>query len=236
MCSCSGSSSIRRRDLRGDQRFTFKHALTREVAYHGLTKGQRSHLHLEYATWLEAVRGGPDEDSPFLAHHYAEAASLANADVVWSGREAEHARVRATAARWLGRAADVAYRRGAVRESASMLEQAVELEPDRHRQAALLRALAHSYAVLYDGEAFQAALERCADLSDDLETRAEVVAELAYQSLAATVALATTARQRTDRPLDHGGARAQPAADGRPRHGAGGEVDLPFVRRARGRR
>ena len=134
------------------------------MAYHGLTKAQRSHLHLQYATWLEVVRGGPDEDSPFLAHHYAEAASLANADVVWSGREEAHAQVRVTAVRWLQRAADVAYRRGAVRESASVLERAVELEPDRPQRAGILRALAHSYAVLYDGEAFQAALERCADV------------------------------------------------------------------------
>ena len=43
-------------------------------------------------------------------------------------------------------------------------------------------ALAHSYAVLYEGEAFQAALEGCADASGDLGTRGEVMAELAYQS------------------------------------------------------
>ena len=90
--------------------------------------------------------------------------------------------MRTTAARWLERAADVAYRRGAVRESASVLERAVELEPDPLRRARLLRALAHSYAVLYEGEAFQAALEGCADASGDLGTRGEVMAELAYQS------------------------------------------------------
>ena len=161
-------------------RFAFKHALTRDVAYDGLTKARRSELHLHYARWLEQEHG--DDDAPFLAHHYSEAAALADADVIWPGRAAEHARVRRLAASWLEQAARMAYRRGAVQERANLLEQAVEMQPDAAGQTGALRSLAHAYAVLYDGEGFQRALEQAAELTDDPAVRGELIADLAYES------------------------------------------------------
>ncbi len=67
---------IRRRSgssLAGEREFTFKHALTRDVAYASLTTARRARLHASFAAWLERVGEERDEYAGFLAHHYYEA-------------------------------------------------------------------------------------------------------------------------------------------------------------------
>jgi predicted ATPase len=81
-----GRDLIRRRSassLEGEVEYVFKHALTREVAYGGLTKARRAQLHWKFAEWIERVGEGRDEHAPLLAHHYAEAVRPEDVDVVW---------------------------------------------------------------------------------------------------------------------------------------------------------
>src|SRR5262249_13244433 len=66
---------IRRRpasSIAGEREFSFKHSLTRDVAYNGLPKAKRARLHAALAEWLERFGDGRDELAPLLAHHYAE--------------------------------------------------------------------------------------------------------------------------------------------------------------------
>ena len=56
----------------GEGRFTFRHALLREVLYDDLLPGERADLHLKLAQALERMRGGHDEAWIVTgsAHHY----------------------------------------------------------------------------------------------------------------------------------------------------------------------
>src|SRR5438876_1187065 len=90
--------------MEGEREYVFKHALTREVAYASVPKARRAHLHAAFAEWLEQL-GKEDELAPLLAHHYAEAVRVEDADLAWSDDADELARLRRKAARWLRRAA-----------------------------------------------------------------------------------------------------------------------------------
>src|SRR5205085_1807635 len=65
--------------LAGQAEYSFKHILTRDVAYDGIPRRERSYAHAQVARWLErttAERSG--EFSELLAYHYATAVELAH--------------------------------------------------------------------------------------------------------------------------------------------------------------
>ncbi|MFN0028176.1 MAG: adenylate/guanylate cyclase domain-containing protein [Acidimicrobiales bacterium] len=67
-------------NLAGD-RWSFRSDVMREVAYGTLTKSDRARRHAEIARWMEDHRADIDADVGVIdriAHHYAQAASLAN--------------------------------------------------------------------------------------------------------------------------------------------------------------
>ena len=62
----------------GQPEYVFKHVLTRDVAYDGIPRSERSAAHARVARWLERTAGDrAPEFGELLAHHYATAASLA---------------------------------------------------------------------------------------------------------------------------------------------------------------
>ncbi len=102
-----------------DHEFAIKHALTREVAYSSIPKARRGRLHAELADWLE--QAGSDERAPVLAYHYAEAAKVEHADLVWAGDPGELDRVRRRAVHWLSRAGRLARGRNEMDEAVELL-------------------------------------------------------------------------------------------------------------------
>jgi DNA-binding SARP family transcriptional activator len=70
--------------------YRFAHALVREALYAGLSRLERSRLHLRVG---EALEGHPGTESVRLAHHFARAAKLGGADkaVGYASRAARHA-------------------------------------------------------------------------------------------------------------------------------------------------
>lgn len=71
--------------------YTFKHALTQEVAYQTLIANTRSQLHQRIARVLETELTDSVAHQPeFLAHHYTQAGLLAEAVAAWQ-RAGEHA-------------------------------------------------------------------------------------------------------------------------------------------------
>ena len=176
---------VRRRggsSIAGEPEYAFKHALTREVAYEGLPKAWRARLHAAFARWVEAFGAGRDEHAPLLAHHYAEAVRPEDADLAWTGAEAEAATLRADAVRWLRRAATLALGRYAVEDGIALLERALELEPGKRERAELWRELGRAHALRYDGEAFWTAMERAFEGCDDPRLEAELYADLAFET------------------------------------------------------
>lgn len=176
---------IRRRpasSLEGEVEYAFKHALTRDVAYNGLTKARRARLHAEFAQWLERTGAGRDEHAPLLAHHYAEAVRPEDVDVAWpdSGEALDALRARAIA--WLVRAADAATSRYELHDAVALLERAVALQADDAERGRLWRRIGRVQALNYDGDSLLSAFGRALELTTDPTERAETYAELAFES------------------------------------------------------
>jgi tetratricopeptide (TPR) repeat protein len=170
---------IRRRptsSLEGEVEYVFKHALTREVAYNGLTKARRARLHAEFAEWLEGVGG---EHAPLLAYHYAEAVRPEDVDVAWPNGGGELEALGAKAVTWLTHAAEAAMSRYELADAVALFERAIPLSPDKGR---LWRRVARAHALAYDGDSLMYAFERALELTDDELERAETYAELAFES------------------------------------------------------
>ncbi|HEX9038347.1 MAG TPA: adenylate/guanylate cyclase domain-containing protein [Ktedonobacterales bacterium] len=111
--------------------YAFRHILVREVAYNGLSRGERIRLHLAVARWLEAFAADRmDEFVELLAYHYAEAAQLARQAAVLLEPPVDVAQ----AVRYLERAAALASQAGAYAEAKGRLERAIELAPEAERR------------------------------------------------------------------------------------------------------
>jgi class 3 adenylate cyclase len=174
---------IRRRStssLEGEVEYVFKHALTREVAYKGLTKARRARLHAQFADWLERRGEGRDQYAPLLAHHYAEAVRPEDADVAWPDGGAHLDELRSNAVAWLERAAHAAMSRYELDDSVALLERALALEEDEAALGRLWLALGRAHALRYDGERFVAAMQSALEHSLDERRRSETYAEMAF--------------------------------------------------------
>jgi class 3 adenylate cyclase/tetratricopeptide (TPR) repeat protein len=172
----SGSS------LEGEVEYVFKHALTREVAYGGLTKARRARLHAQFAEWIHRLGEGRDEHVPLLAHHYAEAVRPEDADLAWDGEAEELERLRAEAMTWLERAGDLAIRRYEIDDGVALLERALELVQDEIHQSELWRKIGVANALKFDGEAFWTAMEKSLAVCHDRDICANTYAELGLQT------------------------------------------------------
>ncbi len=70
--------------LRGQGELSFRHGLTREVAYDSIPKARRASAHAEVAHWLEEIAGDRrDEYVELIAHHYESAARAEDAELAW---------------------------------------------------------------------------------------------------------------------------------------------------------
>jgi class 3 adenylate cyclase len=175
---------VRRRagsTIAAETEYAFKHQLTREVAYAGLTKANRAQLHADFASWLERFGGGRGEHAPLLAHHYVEAVRPADTDLAWKGEEEEVARLRAKALAWLSRAAELAVAGYALDEALELLHRALELEPGRRSQSELWSKIGRANALKFDGEAFWTAMLRAIELADESDL-AELYSDLAVET------------------------------------------------------
>ncbi len=134
---------IRRRRvsrLHGEEEFSFKHALIREVALGTLPSASRRKRHAIVARYLEET-GGSEADGPaMLAHHWREAGDSERA------------------VRYLLSAAEQAGRGWAAAEAIALYNQALELIPEddqsRRREVNLKRAIAYA-AFSHIGDARQ---------------------------------------------------------------------------------
>ena len=120
----------------GEDAFRFTHALIREAAYAGLSKGSRAELHADVARWLEARPEAADE---IIGYHLERACQLA-AELGPAG-EREDALARRAAQR-LETASRAALARGDAQASSVFLERAIALvASDDALRGALLPAL-----------------------------------------------------------------------------------------------
>jgi class 3 adenylate cyclase len=177
---------VRRRpgsSLEGDRELVIKHALTREVALGSLSRRERVRLHAAFADWLERRGGGRDEDAAALAHHYAEATPAENADLAWGDEPGRYEALRASAIRWLRRAAELATGRFEIDGALALNSLALELTDDATLRIDLLIERAHMQSVRYDMERVRESLEHALELGPDAATTAWIYARLAAYGL-----------------------------------------------------
>ncbi len=156
----------------------FKHALTRDVAYGSLPKAERARRHAAYAEWLESV-DARDSRAGTLAYHYAEAVNPEIAGLAWRDRAEDAARLRASALRWLRRAAELAVSRFDVDDALALLERAAELTPT---DPELWHSIGRVNALKFDGEAFWEAMLKAVELTSEPKELGELYGELAWES------------------------------------------------------
>jgi predicted ATPase len=122
----------RRRDssMQGDEEFSFKHELIRDVAYGTLPRAARRERHAIVAGYLEEEAGSGADAAAILAHHWREAGDSERAVV------------------YLLTAAKQAERGSAHAEEVALYNQALDLIPeadtDRWRDVYLKRAVAYA--------------------------------------------------------------------------------------------
>jgi tetratricopeptide (TPR) repeat protein len=96
----------------GEVEYTFKHALTQEVAYHSVLSERRQLVHERAAQAIEALGPGRVEDRLMeVAHHYSRSANVSKA------------------VEYLGRAGQRTARQAAYGEAAGCLTRALDLLP-----------------------------------------------------------------------------------------------------------
>ena len=122
-----------RSSITGEQAYRFKHVLIREVAYAGIAKADRAHLHRSFATWMK--ERAADELIEIRAYHLDQAALLYEE---LDGSVPPALAVEAAAT--LQRAGRRALAREANRSARKLLRRAVELEPTLERRYDAARA------------------------------------------------------------------------------------------------
>jgi class 3 adenylate cyclase/tetratricopeptide (TPR) repeat protein len=112
----------RRSTVAGEDEYTFRHALVRDVAYEQIPRSERAARHQDAAAWIESL-GRPEDHAEMLAHHYVAALDAARV----SGQDIES--LAATGRGALREAGDRAFALNAFPTAARYYELAVELWP-----------------------------------------------------------------------------------------------------------
>jgi len=170
----------------GQEEYSFKHQLTREVAYASLPKAERGRLHAAVARYLEV--GNDDTKAAFLAHHYEQAVRDDYAALAWLDDPDELGSLREKALQWLRRASERAAASYEMGGAAAMLERALEIATDDAVRFELWQALASAHSQRYDTSGFVAASEAAIALAPDESTVTRLYAELALRTCTAWLA------------------------------------------------
>jgi class 3 adenylate cyclase len=147
----------------GQREFTFKHVLTRDVAYESLPRRDRARAHSAVAGWIESTAGERrGEFAELLAYHYEEAYRGRRDDERGDARSVEPLRKKAFAS--LMQASEDARRRYAVAKAAVMAERAKTLADDPLERAMASEQVGMVALNDYRGDLAHASFREAADL------------------------------------------------------------------------
>jgi DNA-binding SARP family transcriptional activator len=157
--------------LPGNTELSFRHGLTREVAYRSIPRAQRCRTHAAVAEWIEQLAGDRrDEFTDLLAYHYEAASAPADVALAWSDGSMEPEQLRKKAVAALVEGGEAARRRASIEQALRFAERAEALAAtNQERLSALeLRARSHHAAVRSDDAlgAYTAAIGLARELGD----------------------------------------------------------------------
>jgi class 3 adenylate cyclase/tetratricopeptide (TPR) repeat protein len=175
----------------GEREFSFKHVLTRDVAYESLPRRDRAVAHARVAEWIEASAGERRRELvELLAHHYSEAYRGVSQDHRRPDPE-QAARLRKKAFGALLTASGDARRKLVVDKAIRFARSAVDLAEGPLERSNALEALGEALVMDYQGEPAWEALTEALELrlADDDGADDDVV-----RLASAALDLATRAR------------------------------------------
>jgi class 3 adenylate cyclase/tetratricopeptide (TPR) repeat protein len=134
--------------LSGQREYSFKHVLTRDVAYESLPRRDRVDAHADVARWLERTAGErAAEFAEVLAYHCLTAAELAQET---RGETPDPLRV--AALRWLLRASHDSLRRLGIHKAQRFAEHALDLSRTALDRVDALEAVGEASFFAYEGD------------------------------------------------------------------------------------
>ena len=155
--------------MAGLREFSFKHSLTRDVAYASLPRPERRGLHRRVGEWLQEV--APDrgvEVAELAAYHYGEALTYGEKSAAVSRRASE----------LLATAGEAALQRASYDSARRQLERALEFAPDDASSAAASVLLGRLEATVGVTARALEHLDRALELADpaDVSLRSDALA------------------------------------------------------------
>jgi class 3 adenylate cyclase/tetratricopeptide (TPR) repeat protein len=157
---------LRESTVAGDEEYSFKHILMRDVAYAQVPKGRRAQLHLGFSEWVEGLPSSADEFVEIVAWHL-EQACLLSREVARSPIEPP---IR-DAASMLAEAGGRAERRESLREAHRYYTRALDLLDDEHAELRAELRLRRAEMAMMLGELKEACeeLEEVRSAASELE-------------------------------------------------------------------
>jgi predicted ATPase/DNA-binding SARP family transcriptional activator len=157
--------------LPGNTELSFRHGLTREVAYRSIPRAQRCRTHAAIGEWIEQLAGDRrDEFIDLLAYHYEAASAPGDAALAWAEGSSEPEQLRNKAFGALIDAGDAARRQASIAQALRFAERAEALAATDHERLAALeiQARSHHAAVRSDDAlaAYTAGMELARKLAD----------------------------------------------------------------------
>ncbi len=147
--------------LPGQMELSFRHGLTREVAYQSIPKGRRAKAHADVARWIEQLAGDRRQEYvDLLAYHYESAARPEDAALAWPADEPVREEVRSKAVAALLDAGRAAKAQFAIDQALGFADRALALAAsDADRLAGLELKAEAAHAAVRTGEAWSDYLE-----------------------------------------------------------------------------
>ncbi len=147
--------------LPGQMELSFRHGLTREVAYQSIPKGRRAKAHAAVARWIEQLAGDRRQEYvDLLAYHYESAAHPEDAALAWPADASVREEVRAKAVVALLDAGRAAKAQFAIDQALGFADRTLVLAADdAERMAGLELKADAAHAAVRTGEAWSDYLE-----------------------------------------------------------------------------
>jgi class 3 adenylate cyclase/tetratricopeptide (TPR) repeat protein len=146
--------------LPGQVELSFKHVLTRDVAYESIPKSRRARSHAAVAAWIEDLASQRREEFiELIAHHYEVAAQPDNADLAWPDDRAARENVRTKGIAALLAASEAARKRADPVQAVNFAVRALALAATDEERLTCLDAKARGEDAALQGEAWTTYLD-----------------------------------------------------------------------------
>ncbi|MGH2818400.1 MAG: adenylate/guanylate cyclase domain-containing protein [Actinomycetota bacterium] len=168
--------------LPGQLELSFKHVLTRDVAYESIPKARRARSHAAIGEWIEELASQRREEFiELIAHHYEVAAQPENADLAWPHDRRTREGIRSKAIDALLATAEAARMRADAAQAVSFAVRALALTATDEERLACLESKARGEDAALQGDAWTTYLEAF-----------ELARSLGYEDVASEMRVAGT--------------------------------------------